>query len=64
MHAEELLQPGMYVIFDGSNFMRGELPDKSRKIKVAKKVVKEFFSGEFEGHDLALRVYGPRKKAD
>ena len=64
VQAAEPLRPGIYVIFDGSNSMWGALPDTSRKIAVAKRAVKEFLTGEFEGHDLALRVYGHRKKGD
>jgi len=44
--------------------MWGELPDKSRKVETAKKVLKEYLAGDFEGYELAFRVYGHRKKGD
>jgi hypothetical protein len=44
--------------------MWGELPDKSRKVETAKKVLKEYVAGDFEGYELAFRVYGHRKKGD
>lgn len=62
----EASQPsqGIYIIFDASGSMLGRLPDQTRKIDVAKKVLKEFVAGDFAGYDLALRVYGHRKNDD
>lgn len=54
---------GIYIIYDLSNSMWGELPDKSRKYEVAREVLANFISGEFPNHDLALRLYGHRSKA-
>lgn len=54
----------IYIILDSSGSMWGELPDKSRKVDTAKKVLKEYVSGDFEGYELAFRVYGHRKKGD
>ena len=55
---------GVYVIFDASGSMWGELPDGSKKVETAKRVLKEFVGGDFTGQDLALRVYGHRRKGD
>ena len=55
---------GIYIIFDASGSMWGELPDKSRKVTVAKQVLEDFVAGDFEGYDLALRAYGHRRKGD
>jgi len=55
---------GIYVIFDASGSMWGQLPDKTTKLNVAKKVLSEFVGGDFSGYDLALRVYGHRHKDD
>ncbi len=55
---------GMYIIFDASGSMWGQLPDRSTKLNVAKKVLNEFVGGDFAGYDLALRAYGHRHKDD
>ena len=55
---------GIYIIFDASGSMWQKLPDNSYKIEVAKRVLQEFVAGEFEGYELALRVYGHRRKGD
>lgn len=55
---------GIYIIFDASGSMLERLPDKSRKIDVAKKVLKDFVGGDFAGYEVALRVYGHRKRDD
>ncbi len=55
---------GIYIIFDASGSMWGQLPDRSTKLNVAKKVLNEFVGGDFAGYDLALRVYGHRHKDD
>ena len=54
----------IYLIFDGSNSMWGELPDKQRKIEVAKGVLADFDAFDFAGRDLALRVYGHNRAGD
>ncbi|MGQ0761638.1 MAG: vWA domain-containing protein [Acidobacteriota bacterium] len=58
------LSQGIYIIFDASGSMLGRLPDKSRKLEVAKKVLKDFVAGDFAGYELALRVYGHRQGDD
>jgi len=55
---------GIYIIFDASGSMWGQLPDRSTKLNVAKKVLNEFVGGDFSGYDLAMRVYGHRHKDD
>jgi hypothetical protein len=70
----DLLQPvtfaplqkpdGLYIIFDASGSMLGQLPDRSRKISVAKQVLQQFVAGNFEGYELAFRAYGHRRKED
>ncbi len=55
-------RPGIYVIYDVSNSMWGELPDRSRKYEVARDVLADFVSGDFPNHDLALRLYGHRSR--
>jgi hypothetical protein len=55
---------GIYIIFDASGSMLERLPDKSRKIDVAKKVLKDFVGSDFAGYEIALRVYGHRKRED
>ncbi len=54
----------LYIIFDGSNSMWGELPDKSRKIAVAKDVFNKLDASLFAGKDVALRLYGHRRAGD
>lgn len=54
----------IYLIFDASNSMWGELPDKQRKIAVAKQVLADFDATDFADRDLALRVYGHRRAKD
>lgn len=60
----ETTPDGIYIIFDSSGSMWGQLPDKSTKLTVAKKVLNDFVGGDFAGFDLALRVYGHRQKDD
>ena len=54
----------VYIIFDASGSMWGQLADKTHKIEAARKVLKEFIVGDFGGRDLALRVYGHRRERD
>lgn len=54
----------IYLILDASGSMLGQLPDRSRKIEVAKQVLQEFVTRDFSGYELALRVYGHRRKDD
>lgn len=54
----------VYLIFDASNSMWGELPDKQRKIAVAKQVLADFDAADFADRDLALRIYGHNRARD
>lgn len=62
--SEEQSKGYIYIILDSSGSMWGELPDNTRKVETAKKVLKEYVAGDFEGYELAFRVYGHRKKGD
>lgn len=62
--AQDDAKKSVYLIFDASNSMWGELPDKQRKIAVAKKVLADFDATDFAGRDLALRVYGHNRAGD
>jgi Ca-activated chloride channel family protein len=55
---------GIYLVFDASNSMWGELPDKARKIEVARSVLGTFVAGDFADRDLALRIYGQNRPGD
>lgn len=62
--APEKPADGIYVIFDASGSMLARLPDKLRKIDEAKQVLQDFVAKDFPGYELALRVYGHRRKED
>ena len=62
--AQQAPAEGVYIIFDGSGSMWGQLADKVHKITAARSVLKEFVSGDFGAKQLALRVYGHRRKGD
>lgn len=62
--AQEGASPGVYIIFDASGSMWGQLPDKTHKIEAARTVLRQFAAGDFGGQDLALRAYGHRRKGD
>ena len=54
----------IYIIMDGSGSMWGELPDTSRKVAVAKTVLRDFVRQDFGDAELALRAYGHRREGD
>lgn len=56
--------PGVYVILDGSGSMWGQLSDGTHKITAAKEVIRLFSADDYAGRELALRVYGHRRKGD
>ena len=62
--AQDAPPDGVYVIFDGSGSMWGQLADGSYKIHVAKAVLSEFAGRDFGGSELALRAYGHRREGD
>ena len=55
---------GVYIIFDGSGSMWGQLPDGVHKIQAARKVLTDFVATDFGDREIALRVYGHRRKGD
>lgn len=46
----------LYIIFDGSNSMWGELSDNTRKIEAAKQVFRKLDTELLRDRDLALRI--------
>ena len=48
VQAQESL-PGVYIIFDASGSMWGQLPDQSHKVTVAKQVLQDFVAGDLPG---------------
>lgn len=54
----------LYIIYDSSNSMWGELPDKSRKYETARKVLADFLGQDFGDRPLAFRAYGHRRTND
>ncbi len=54
----------IYIIYDSSNSMWGELEDKSRKYETGRKAVRKFLNGDFSNKLLALRAYGHRRAGD
>ena len=63
VHAQDQ-RDGVYVIYDSSNSMWGELPDKSRKYEAARTAMRELAGQDFGERDVALRMYGHRRKDD
>ena len=56
--------PGVYVIFDGSGSMWGQLNDGTHKVTAARQVLDEFVGQDFGERELALRAYGHRREGD
>ena len=56
--------PGLYVIYDSSNSMWGELDDGSRKYEAARQAMSEFLDSDFGDQALALRIYGAQRADD
>jgi Ca-activated chloride channel family protein len=54
----------LYIIFDGSNSMWGELDDKTHKIDAARRAFAELEPGILDNRELALRLYGHRRARD
>ena len=54
----------IYIIFDASGSMWGQLADKSHKVVVAKGVLQDFVGQDFGDAELALRAYGHRREGD
>lgn len=54
----------VYIIYDSSNSMWGELPDGSRKYEAARTALRAIVDEDFGNRDLALRMYGHSREAD
>ncbi len=54
----------VYVVFDASGSMWGQLPDRSYKIQVARDVLTDFLERDFGNAVLSFRAYGHRRKGD
>ena len=61
---QDVKEDAIYIIFDASGSMWGQLADKTHKIEAARRVLTEFVAGDFGGRNLALRVYGHRREGD
>lgn len=55
---------GIYLILDASGSMEAMLSQNQNRMTEAKQVLQDFLKGDFSGKELALRVYGHRKKGD
>ena len=55
---------GVYIIYDSSNSMWASLPDRSRKYEAARLAMRELVRRDFAGKEIALRMYGHRRKND
>ncbi|MEO1249701.1 MAG: hypothetical protein AAFW76_07655 [Pseudomonadota bacterium] len=63
--AQQPTQPdAIYIIYDSSNSMWGELPDGSRKYEAARTALRALVEEDFGGRDLALRMYGHSRADD
>ncbi|MEM8915073.1 MAG: hypothetical protein AAGC83_04500 [Pseudomonadota bacterium] len=62
--AQETANPGLYVIYDSSNSMWGELPDGSRKYEVARTAMRALMDFDVGSRDVALRMYGHTRQGD
>lgn len=62
--AQDKNADGIYIIFDASGSMLARLPDQTRRIDTAKSVLQGFVARDFPGYELAVRVYGHRRKED
>ena len=55
---------GVYIIFDGSGSMWGQLDDGTHKVTAARQVLDQFVGQDFGERALALRAYGHRREGD
>lgn len=60
----EAKRDGVYIIYDSSQSMWGELPDLSRKYEAARLAMRDLVGRDFGERDVALRIYGHRHKDD
>ena len=58
-------EPGaLYLVYDSSGSMWGELQDKSRKYEAGRSALSALLESDLGGRDIAFRAYGHREKAD
>jgi Ca-activated chloride channel family protein len=62
--AAEGKRDGVYIIYDSSQSMWGALPDQSRKYEAARLAMLDLAGRDFGDRDVALRMYGHRRKDD
>jgi len=55
---------GVYIIYDSSNSMWGALPDETRKYEAARTAMRALSGQDFGDRDVALRMYGHRRRDD
>lgn len=54
----------LYIIYDSSNSMWGELADGSRKYEAGRSALAKFLSSRIPGRNLAFRSYGHSRRGD
>lgn len=54
----------MYIVYDSSGSMWGELEDKSRKYEAGRSALSALLDTDLGGREIAFRAYGHREKAD
>lgn len=63
-HAQTDARGAVYIIYDSSNSMWGELPDGSRKYEAARTALRALVEEDFGERELALRLYGHSRADD
>ncbi len=64
LHAQTNARDAIYIIYDSSNSMWGELPDGSRKYEAARTALKALVEEDIGKRELALRMYGHSRADD
>ncbi|MEM8937479.1 MAG: hypothetical protein AAGC77_13855, partial [Pseudomonadota bacterium] len=54
----------IYIIYDSSGSMWGELADSARKYEAGRSALTTFLDTDLSGREVAFRAYGHRRKAD
>ncbi|VAW17030.1 hypothetical protein MNBD_ALPHA09-1902, partial [hydrothermal vent metagenome] len=63
-HASAQERDSLYIIYDSSNSMWGELADGSRKYEAGRSALANFLASRIPGRDLAFRAYGHNRRGD
>ena len=63
-HASAQERDSLYIIYDSSNSMWGELSDGSRKYEAGRSALANFLASRIPGRDLAFRAYGHNRRGD